>query len=199
MLILLRMKFYCWRKTIVEIKESRWSWKSYKQNFNIEDKESCYDNPELIKHPYTTKPFVQHVLKKKTKKNSLNAKSVETISLHWINFLNILWMIVKTNRRFIVSCIQDIFHYLAFLRISISFISYLAYNLHMTQYKLAYESESQNCATFTTCIWFLNLFVFQIFSTSSTASFNCCFRVLKTFQKLIWLKKFSLCFFNSKN
>ena len=44
------------KKTIVEIKESRWKWERYKQNYKSEGKGSCYDNPELIKHPYPPKP-----------------------------------------------------------------------------------------------------------------------------------------------
>ena len=43
-------------KTIVEIKESRYSRERYKLNYKGEDEGSCYDNPELTRHPNTTKP-----------------------------------------------------------------------------------------------------------------------------------------------
>ena len=36
-----------------KIKEYRESMERFKQNNKGEDKRSCYDNPELIKNPYT--------------------------------------------------------------------------------------------------------------------------------------------------
>ena len=61
-------------KTIVEIKESRYSWERYKLSYKGEDEGSCYDNPELTRHPNTTKP-VNSISLYKLKVN-LRAKSV---------------------------------------------------------------------------------------------------------------------------
>ena len=42
-------------------KGSRWSLERYKQNYKGEDKGSCYDNPEFIRHPYPPKPIL-HII-----------------------------------------------------------------------------------------------------------------------------------------
>ena len=54
------------------------SWERFKQNNKGEDKRSFYDNPELIRNPYTKKNYSMSLTRKL--KINLSAKRVEPFS-----------------------------------------------------------------------------------------------------------------------